>query len=311
MSIFDYTGAELSASIAALGILSVKDFGAAGDGVSDDTTAIQGALDALQSGGTILFPKGTYLITRSLTVYSHQTVDLCGSTILQGAAINNLMMGYCTSSIGAYDGPHDIVIENGTFDGGAYTTNNTLLGFCHGKNITIRNCKFINAYGSWHNIEINSSKFVVIEGCSFEGLRKTDANGCMIQVDSFNNSVTWPWGNGLVDNTISYMVEIRGCHFYDNIISPAVGNHSQMAVNYIRIHDCTFEGLTSTRGAVIFQSASHVDVYSNIFSGCDKIMTVSSTGSNSLTDNRIDGATTISGSNITAYSNMIDGALVV
>lgn len=36
----------------------VRDFGANGDGVADDTTAIQRAIDA---GGTVHFPKGTYL----------------------------------------------------------------------------------------------------------------------------------------------------------------------------------------------------------------------------------------------------------
>lgn len=309
MAIFDYNGVELVSSTTPSAIRSVKEYGAVGDGTTDDTSAIQDALDSLQSGGTVFFPKGTYLIKRSLTVYSNQIIDLNYSTILQGDAINNLMMGYCTSAIGAYNGPHDIVIKNGIFDGGAYTTNNTLLGFCHGKNIIIRNCTFINSYGIWHNVEINSSKHVLIENCRFEGLRKNGANGCMIQIDSFNNSATWPWGNGAIDNTVSYMVEISGCHFYGNTISPAIGNHSTAVVDYIKIHDCTFEGLTSSRGAINFQSANHVDCNNNTFVGCGNIMTVSSAGSNTLINNRIDGATTISSGNVTAIGNIIDGAL--
>lgn len=47
--------------------LSVKDFGAIGDGVTDDTRAIERAADALVSGQTLDFPPGTYLI-------SHDTV---------------------------------------------------------------------------------------------------------------------------------------------------------------------------------------------------------------------------------------------
>jgi polygalacturonase len=43
--------------------VSVKDFGAVGNGVTDDTAAIQAALDV---GGTIYFPNGTYKITDSL-----------------------------------------------------------------------------------------------------------------------------------------------------------------------------------------------------------------------------------------------------
>jgi len=52
-------------------IFSVKDFDAAGDGITDDTTALQNALDA--AVGNILWaPAGTYIISQSLK-YSSQT----------------------------------------------------------------------------------------------------------------------------------------------------------------------------------------------------------------------------------------------
>jgi hypothetical protein len=46
--------------------VSVKDFGAVGDGVTDDTAAIQAAIDASHSGQQILVPAGKYLITSSI-----------------------------------------------------------------------------------------------------------------------------------------------------------------------------------------------------------------------------------------------------
>ena len=45
--------------------VSVKDFGAVGDGVADDTTAFA---SALATGKSVFIPDGTYLITSSLTV---------------------------------------------------------------------------------------------------------------------------------------------------------------------------------------------------------------------------------------------------
>ena len=45
---------------------NVRDFGAAGDGVTDDTEAIQHAVD--EAGGLIEFPPGDYLIKRPIVL---------------------------------------------------------------------------------------------------------------------------------------------------------------------------------------------------------------------------------------------------
>ena len=62
--------------------VSVRDFGAAGDGVHEDTAAIQAAISFLPEGGRLWFPAGTYL-TLPLCLKSHMTLDLDeGATIL-------------------------------------------------------------------------------------------------------------------------------------------------------------------------------------------------------------------------------------
>jgi hypothetical protein len=53
--------------------VSVKDFGAVGDGVTDDTAAIQTALDN-QSTRAVYFPAGTYRITGSLILNQNQII---------------------------------------------------------------------------------------------------------------------------------------------------------------------------------------------------------------------------------------------
>lgn len=53
-------------------VLNVKDFGAIGDGVADDTTAVNAAVlvakNATNKGGTIYFPAGTYNITSTINL---------------------------------------------------------------------------------------------------------------------------------------------------------------------------------------------------------------------------------------------------
>lgn len=49
-------------------IENVKDYGAKGDGTTDDLAAISNAITALSGSGDVRFPKGTYLISDDLTV---------------------------------------------------------------------------------------------------------------------------------------------------------------------------------------------------------------------------------------------------
>lgn len=291
--------------------VNVKNYGAKGDGTTDDAAAIQSALDALSSnGGVVYFPNAIYLIKSQLFFYSNQTLLFeDGATILQGAAIDNLLMSYCASGTTVYNGTHDSAIVGGIFDGGAYTTDNTLIGIVHSKNIIFKNCKTKNAYGTWHNIEINSSYNVKVINCDFEGSRKTNYNGELIQIDAMSNASTWPWENnrGSIDYTVSKYVEIAHCFFHNDTIAPAIGNHSNSADKFIRIHGNVFDGLTSTRGAINLNSAENVDIYNNTFNSCT--IGIGSDGSTYyIYNNRfVDVTTAISGGNVVAHANMING----
>ena len=59
-------------------VVSVKDFGAVGDGVADDTAAIQNAVNAA-AGGQVYCPEGTYL-TGALTIPNNTTLIGDGQT---------------------------------------------------------------------------------------------------------------------------------------------------------------------------------------------------------------------------------------
>lgn len=62
------------------GVLDVRRFGAKGDGSTDDTVAIQAAVDAVPAtGGVVFFPPGTYLVPNGAIVCSKPvTIRGCG-----------------------------------------------------------------------------------------------------------------------------------------------------------------------------------------------------------------------------------------
>ncbi len=68
-------------------IVSVTDFGAKGDGITNDTISIQRAFDALPEGGTLYFPVGTYLITSTITCSKAFTVYAYGASFFVNANV--------------------------------------------------------------------------------------------------------------------------------------------------------------------------------------------------------------------------------
>ncbi|MBU0505681.1 right-handed parallel beta-helix repeat-containing protein, partial [bacterium] len=65
--------------------VNVKDYGAVGDGTTNDTAAIQAAVDALPVGGSIIFPAGIYAINDMIILSRKKSVSIEGNqaTLLQ------------------------------------------------------------------------------------------------------------------------------------------------------------------------------------------------------------------------------------
>lgn len=63
-------------------VVNVKDFGAVGDGIADDTDAIQAAINAsgnaITHGSKVHLPAGTYLITKPLLIYQRDGLNFVG-----------------------------------------------------------------------------------------------------------------------------------------------------------------------------------------------------------------------------------------
>lgn len=79
-------------------IVSVKDFGAIGDGITDDTTAIQTAIDSLSNDSSLTFPPGIYKIRQVIfDGLSNLTVISYGAKfLLTGPKAGFLVKGVCS-----------------------------------------------------------------------------------------------------------------------------------------------------------------------------------------------------------------------
>lgn len=245
--------------------VSVKDFGAVGDGVHDDTVAVQNALDSLKdSGGTILFPKGTYAVSSCVIFYSEQLLDFEDGAALKRMKLQRetepqelryLMASYTSPdpSFGKYNGVHDAVIRGAVFDGNKDITENskiTVFNVCHTKNIILTDCTFI--HGSyWHYIEVNSSEKVKICNCIFDASSYTVLRGGrneIIQIDSAKEALYGPvlFQNGEEMEFCQDEIPCRNIEIcYNTFIANgfhAIGSHTNYAHTDIKIHHNIFKG---------------------------------------------------------------------
>ena len=128
-------------------IVSVKDFGATGDGTTDDTAAIQAALDS--AAKRVVFPAGgIYIVNGGLSVSTvSQVIYAAGATIkLKASASTKYII---TTTVGATD----VVFAGGIWDGNkanGNATGTTYNSFCvglFGDRSTCQDIDSINTYG--------------------------------------------------------------------------------------------------------------------------------------------------------------------
>jgi hypothetical protein len=222
--------------------VSVKDFGATGNGSTDDTAAIQAAITYVYSfasssgttqGPALYFPKGTYLISSVITMgntgYNWSLSpyfygDGAGTIIKVNAANTGAFywLGPNPDVDGAGNRAAGPIIENMTFTGpgSSANANSIALRFYGIQGITLRNttctgwfagesyqnCDIVNRY----NASCRYNYHGIISGCS--GYALTGQG----QLNSFNSY------NGLITNNTNFGVIYTGgqapCFFGVNFV---------------------------------------------------------------------------------------------
>lgn len=220
-------------------------------GLDKNSATIQAALDyAKNIGGVeILVPSGEYVIYEPLKIPSNTKIRGLGEVIFKRASdvATAIILNDSDGTIGGYDASKNIEIENIIFDSNNAEIEGyvTALGIGHAQNIKIKDCTFLNNT-TWHDIEINGCKNVLIDNCDFPNYQGTTE---MLQLDAMINEGVFPWF-GPADKTPCENVVINRCRFNAlNVTVRAIGNHtyeSGVTSKHVIVNNCEFVGFATT-----------------------------------------------------------------
>ena len=206
--------------------VSVRDFGALGDGIADDTAAIQAAINATLSGagGAILFPSGTYKITAKLTIGFSTAWHIAGDS-RGGATIKQFTANTPIFSLEATD-THSWEIRDLTFTWNVAQpgTNTNAIAIKMGTG---------TAGHSFYNWQVRR--------CTFNnGFRA-------IAIDAVNSPSIW----GVHVYDCNFNQTMTGASFFA-VPNPAVGQPNICIENcMIRADACTEEAIKISTGDVV------------------------------------------------------------
>lgn len=250
-------------------VFDVKAYGALGDGTTDDTAAIQSAVDAAQAagGGVVWFPKGTYkLVTNPIKLYSgttptitaYQNITLRG---VGGSGTGGSQLTQTTTGVDCIKGLNDVantaqsinmVIEDIALVWGTATLTNSGNGIylaqqaANGPSFqqwVVRNVQAINFQGS--------GKY----GFNFESMITSTIDNC--QANSCANGFFLNGAVGGAFNSVSTSVNFISC--YANMSVNGVNGFNCLDNTYINFVGCAVDiGANSTGVAYLVDGSNAI-----------------------------------------------------
>ena len=223
--------------------VNVKDFGATGDGTTDDTVAVQAAIDSLPLGGTVNFPVGTYRIARTVGVNDSWGIKVTASNItLMGndaylrrydTDISTYALAYPILFVGTPDSNVASLTGNFTADSLKFIGEDTRHAISGGSLSDKRNA-----------IEFKNTQATTVRNCQFTS---TDSAAIFYQYP-----VMYDYANSAFYNTTkNYNSEITNCRFYANA-------HAVVGRALIHLLGCT--------------GVDQIIIDSNYFEWCDVVL---------------------------------------
>ena len=235
-------------------IVSVKDFGAVGNGSTDDTAAIQNAVSQLTYGQSLYFPAGAYKITNEITLPVGIAFNFFGdgktaSTVTQYTANKNGFTSLSTFGTGPNEcSIRDMSINaNSNTSGYGFSTtginrSNLLnVGFSgwgylgssgggvrifNSLILTFTNCTFNSCYYGIYNEEGLSTNYNGggIFGCTFEAIKAQAFKATYTSgISIIGNTIESCYGGGILIINGGGGLVIHGNYFEENTTAAGAG----------------------------------------------------------------------------------------
>lgn len=249
-------------------VYDVTDYGALGDGTTDDTAAISAALTAASGGGTVYFPRGTYRVTSALTTITFgatddETLRLTGEGSKSRIYLDSNNGAFALLNIGGTDGRARVEIDHLLFRGNPATGADlqySLLYLHDMGQSYIHDCQFfgLQQSGASEFLVTASDTGFVMERCWFAGTASTNQGGavsvytphhCVIR-----DTVFIDYGN--LDGAY-YSKTPNGNSYWIQVIDSTNLNGS-VNTGTIRIEGCQFdEGVGAAAVLIKSSTGSH------------------------------------------------------
>lgn len=266
-SYYETIDENLYAQLVVSDTINVKQLGATGDGVTDDSDAIDNALAYFgDNAGTITGVTGdVYKTTGDHFILSNTYINLNGSTLLGGRYLCD-KDSICQAG---YTGITNVKIFNGKCKGDIQFI------FFHSTDINFENIEFEDTNRVDHTMQIAGVKGLNILNCVWNGNGNADYSAILpsieaVQLESATSGGQPFWTDiqpdAVYDDMPCKNVVVENCSFHkkstDQHYITAIGTHSQVLTSdlptNIRISNCTFDGWY--RNAIHFMVVKNLTV---------------------------------------------------
>jgi len=278
--------------------VNALDYGAVGDGVTDDVAAIQAAVDALgAAGGAIFLPNGNYLITESI-IFNNSNITFYGvgaaskiivsaswsspssnavffADLRQNIVIKDLQCDLDNTAIAVeFTGTTDSKVDSCIFnDSPTFISVNIIIkDTC--ADIVVTNCVFVRSLN--YSVAVNDSKRIVVSNCtSHEGEGRVGFNSgaeeCTAIGNTFIMEIDRTPGNGVPGFSL---VDCVNCTVVGNTITNTAskGGTGSEGVGVDSTSPNTISGNTITGfgiGIDISNNSELTTVSGNVITDCN------------------------------------------